>query len=70
MPNVVGKTSASASGVLKDAGFTNIKIVTKDGGSEAMTDDWTVVAQTPTGGSSAAAGAEIVLTVQQITGKG
>ena len=70
MPSVVGKTSASAGGTLKDAGFTNVKVVTKSGGSEAMTDDWIVVSQTPTGGSTAASGAEIVLTVEQITGKG
>jgi hypothetical protein len=71
VPNVGGKTGKAGRATLEGAGFTNIKIVTKDGSSEALTEEtWIVSVQTPAAGSSVAANTEIILTIEEPTGKG
>jgi hypothetical protein len=71
VPKVVGKTGKDGRATLEAAGFTNVKVVTKNGSSEALTEaTWIVSAQTPAAGSSVAANTEIILTIEEPTGKG
>ena len=71
VPKVVGKTGKDGRATLEAAGFTNVKVVTKNGSSEALTEaTWIVSGQTPAAGSSVAANTEIILTIEEPTGKG
>ena len=67
----MGKTGKGGRETLEAAGFTNVKVVTKDGSSEALAEDtWVITKQTPPTGSSVAANTEIILTIEEPVGVG
>jgi cytoskeletal protein RodZ len=63
VPDVVGKNADDAEKTLKDAGFTKVTFVAKNGGAVQLLNEWKVDSQTPVGKTSAPADTEIILTV-------
>jgi beta-lactam-binding protein with PASTA domain len=71
VPTVIGMTADQATKVLKDAGFTNVKVVIKDGGDAQSTDmGKLVVSVNPSEGTAVVGTTQIILTVEGGGGNG